>query len=526
MNSLLHQDFFSKARQIPDHYAIIEESGQQWTYAELACCAMAVKHFILQQKTSPVCQYIGIAAPVNFYSVACILGILASGNAYVPLDFHSPEERIKKVIANANPELIFVDRGLMSRMPYLSANTCQLALLGADTGSGSLPGNLITWDRILTCKNAERSARRILPDDPAYVLHTSGSTGTPKGIVLSHRNATAFVCWMHKTFQPSLNDRIMSRAPLNFDLSVWDIFNSLKSGAALICFDWLKPCSREQRHQNYVQLMAQKKTNFLYTTPSTLIALINYGNLLKHSKQLALKTIMYAGEPFPLPYLHKLKEALPETDIANIYGPTETNIITCHWVTDRDLKNQHIPLGKEVDNTEILVVNPQDNRRCAAGEVGELWCRGDTVTLGYLNQPEKTAECRVPSPFHPHPAWFWKTGDLGYRDEQGILHYCGRRDNQIKIKGLRAELGEIESALYHHPAIKQCAVVLNENHGADKTLCCFFSSEEPIVPFGALQAFLKQRLPSAFIPDQYIHCPELPETSTGKIDRVSLINRL
>ena len=525
MNTLLHQDFFSRARQTPEHCAIIEENGQQWTYYELACCATIIKHFILQQQTSLECHYIGIAAPVNFYSIACILGILASGNAYVPLDFHSPEERINKVVDNASPDLIFMDSGLLSRMSYLSANK-QLALLGSDTGSEHLPANLISWNQVLASKKTERPVRQILPDDPAYVLHTSGSTGMPKGIVLSHRNATTFVSWMHKTFQPSLNDRVMSRAPLNFDLSVWDIFNSLKSGATLICFDWLKPRSREQRHREYVQRMILEKARFLYTTPSTLIALINHGELLEHSKQLALKTIMYAGEPFPLPYLHKLKEALPETGIANIYGPTETNIITCHWVTDCDLKSQHIPLGKEVDNTEILVVDLQGKRRCAPGEIGELWCRGDTVTLGYLGQPEKNAECRVLSPFHPYPAWFWKTGDQGYRDEQGILHYCGRRDNQMKIKGLRAELGDIESALYHHPAIRQCAVVLNENHGADKKLCCFFSSEEPTIPFGALQNFLKQRLPSAFIPDQYIHCPELPETSTGKIDRVSLINQL
>jgi non-ribosomal peptide synthetase component F len=153
---------------------------------------------------------------------------------------------------------------------------------------------------------------------------------------------------------------------------------------------------------------------------------------------------MYAGEPFPVPQLKKLMDLLPQTKFANIYGPTETNIITYYWIDPIVEGQTTIPLGEVVDDTEILVVSDDAKRVCEPNELGELWCRGGTVTLGYMGMPEKTKELLVQSPFHPYPCTFCRTGDFGFRDGKGMLHYRGRKDHMIKVKGYRIELGEIE----------------------------------------------------------------------------------
>lgn len=212
-------------------------------------------------------------------------------------------------------------------------------------------------------------------NDLAYVLHSSGSTGVPKGIMLTHRNARAFVDWMQKEFQVTEKDVVMSRAPLKFDLSVFDIFNTLKVGAKLVCYDWRVRREGAQKHLDYVKLIERTEATFLYTTPSTFITLMNHGQLgVNHN---ALRTIMYAGEPFPIPQIRQLKDLLTNTNIANIYGPTETNIITYYWINNLPDECQTIPLGKVVDDTEILIVCPEEERVCEPEELGEIWCRGD-----------------------------------------------------------------------------------------------------------------------------------------------------
>jgi amino acid adenylation domain-containing protein len=358
-------------------------------------------------------------------------------------------------------------------------------------------------------------------DDLAYILHSSGSTGVPKGIMLTHRNARTFVDWMQKEFKLESDDVIMSRAPFKFDLSVFDIFNTFAAGASLVCYDWDKEREGDAKHVDYVALMEQKKATILYTTPSTFITLMNRGGL--REAHLKLREIMYAGEPFPTPLLRRLQEALPHTRIANIYGPTETNIITYYWVDELPDDDSPVPLGYVVEDTEIIVVNDKADRICEAGEVGELWCRGGTVTLGYLGLDDKTKASLVRSPFHVYPAYFWRTGDYGLRDKQGLLHYRGRKDHMVKVKGFRIELGEIESRLAKLPDLDEFVVVAVPDEKYGNRLYCYY------VPL-AMQAiddqtiidFLRSSVPEYMIPYHFIKRTVLPKTSSGKIDRVLL----
>jgi acyl-coenzyme A synthetase/AMP-(fatty) acid ligase len=236
---------------------------------------------------------------------------------------------------------------------------------------------------------------------------------------------------------------------------------------------------------------------------------------------------MYAGEPFPVPQLGELMAALPGVKVANIYGPTETNIITCFWVEELDLAWRSVPLGRVVEGSEILVVSEDGARICAEGEVGELWCRGNTVTLGYLGNAEQTSRCFVQSPFHGFPAWFWRTGDYGFRDSQGLLHYRGRRDHMVKIKGYRVELGDIESRLATMEGLDEfCVVHVSKCDHESRLVCCYSTKDSQERSPEDLVAHLRSHLPAYMVPERFQFYRDLPKTSSGKISRVQLASEV
>jgi acyl-CoA synthetase (AMP-forming)/AMP-acid ligase II len=228
---------------------------------------------------------------------------------------------------------------------------------------------------------------------------------------------------------------------------------------------------------------------------------------------------MYAGEPFHPAMLARFMEVMPRTRVANIYGPTETNIVTCYWVEQPP--TVPVPIGREVDDTEIIVVD--GDRRCAPGEVGEIWVRGGTVCIGYLGQPALTAARLVASPFHSFPTRFWRTGDLGTRLPDGNLAYFGRVDDMVKTRGYRVEIGDVEAALASAPEVSQ-AVVLHAPHpkyGATLHAFVLLVEGARAAP-PELLAYAGQRLPTYMVPVDLHILDRFPHTSTGKVDRQQL----
>lgn len=511
--ALLHEPVLAAMAAYPERAAIVAEDGRTRTYRELECDVRAWASTLAHLKPAPSQNpFVGILAPVAADSIAAVLGTLCAGCAYVPLDEHAPADRLRGIIDSTELDVLFADPAYLARYPELAEAPSIRQILHTNTIPDAAPDTGI-------------APRPILADDLAYVLHSSGSTGVPKGIMLTHRNARTFTDWMQKEFRIVDGDVVMSRAPFKFDLSVFDIFNSLSAGAKLVTFDWVRTRDTDERHRDYVNLMAREQSTVLYTTPSTFLALMNRGGLAAAAPP--LRQIMYAGEPFPTAQLRRLREAVgAATRIANIYGPTETNIVTCQWVGELPDDDAPIPLGREVDDTEIIVVADESPARlCRPGEVGELWCRGGTVTLGYLGMPEKTAEHLVRSPFHRAPAYFWRTGDFGYRDEAGILHYRGRRDHMVKVRGYRVELGEIEAALAGHADLGESVVVAvpDTHNGTGSALACYYTSlADRQVTSDDVRRYLEQTVPSYMIPRSIEPRDALPTTSSGKVDRVRL----
>lgn len=525
MTFLLQDVFNETTSKYPDNVAVAMESGRSISYRAMDILSNQFAWFFMKEKkeirNNP---YIGILSSVHIDSIAAVLGCLKVGGAYVPLDEQSPIERLRYIIRSTCLDVLVVDANLYEKIFELYEESCIRRVVVLNDKFKSNMFKVSSLKEVLTCPS-EQFVVSQTPLDLAYVLHSSGSTGVPKGIMLSHRNARAFVDWMQDTFKLTAKDVVMSRAPFKFDLSVFDIFNTFKVGATLVCYDWYAPRMIEKKHFNYLELMARKKVTILYTTPSTFVCLMNRGYF--DFSQLSLRQVMYAGEPFPTTQLKKLMKLLPGVKVANIYGPTETNIITYYEIKN-DLDNDSaIPLGQAVTGTEIIIVNELGDRICDTNEVGELWCRGETVTLGYLGLPELTKNHLVESPFHKYPTKFWRTGDYGFYDQSNILHYKGRKDHMVKIKGYRIELGEIEAALSKYPFLHEYCVVLKKEAGADNKLCCIYSEiERGSVEIPKLKKLLLKYIPKYMLPTQFLKLKELPKTSSGKIDRMLLTKKI
>lgn len=526
MRYLLHDVFTDSVNRFPSRAAIVTEAGKKITYKDLNGLSNRFANLFQSLKTDiKKYPYVGLISPVHISSITAIIGALKIGCAYIPLDEYSPTERLGYIINNTNLETIAVDSNWYSKHKNLFNKPQIKNIILLNNGEViSKTKKIHLFKDVLKASNHEPPTINQVSDDLAYILHSSGSTGIPKGIMLTHRNARTFVDWMQKEFKLTQKDKVMSRAPFKFDLSVFDIFNTFKVGATLICYDWNKKRENDKKHSDYVKLIEKEKATFLYTTPSTFISLLNRGGL--GIKKNCLKNIMYAGEPFAVPQLRKLQQALPKTKIANIYGPTETNIITYYWINRiPENDNASIPLGGVVDDTEIIVVSEDQKKICAPNELGELWCRGGTVTIGYLGMEEKTKEHLVLSPFHKYPVHFWRTGDYGYKDKEGCLHYRGRKDHMVKVKGFRIEIGEIETAISSYPNLDEFVVIAKPDEKYGNRLYCYYSVlNNKKITENDLRTHLLTKIPEYMIPYRFFQMKTLPKTSSGKVDRVLLAN--
>ena len=327
-------------------------------------------------------------------------------------------------------------------------------MLHFDEGNGN-GDDLIGWSRLAEFEAARAPKVDLIETDLAYILYTSGSTGRPKGVMLSHQNALTFVEWCAEEFQVRSEDRLSNHAPLHFDLSVFDVYNTLEAGATvyLITEDLaVFPTSLA----NFIET---QKITIWYSVPSALMLLLLHGRVTAERLK-SIRILLFAGEVFPMKYLRQLAEVSPNSELYNLYGPTETNVCTYYKVERERLAGmEKLPIGIACANTDCFSVTPE-GRLTAPGEAGELYVRGPAVTNGYWADAEKTAKMVVPNHFqHNFEEKMYRTGDIVTVGEDGNYYFQGRRDSMIKSRGYRIELGEIESALLSHPGVREAAVL-------------------------------------------------------------------
>jgi amino acid adenylation domain-containing protein len=448
--------------------------------------------------------------------VAAIFGILKTGAAYVPVDPNAPASRNAYILSDCSVRVVVVEESFEARLrAELGDNGHSPHFLLLEGTGGGRPLRQ-TLDRLQAEDPAPHTETAIVaPDGLAYILYTSGSTGKPKGVMLSHRNAISYVDWCSEVFVPDENERFSSHAPFHFDLSILDLYVPIKHGATLV----LIGADIGKDPVRLAALISQKRITSWYSTPSILSLLAQYGKLQQHDYA-ALRTVLFAGEVFPIKHLRALKALLPQPRYFNLYGPTETNVCTFLEIPSHipPERTQPYPIGEVCSHLHAIVVDEQ-GQEVPAGQEGELCISGPGVMQGYWNLPERTARAFL---IDPAGRRWYKTGDIVVQDSNAAENYIylGRRDRMVKKRGYRVELGEIESALYRHPAIKEAAVVAvsDEEDGVrvKAFLSCKDAERRPSLI--ELKRFCAENLPIYMVPDVFVFWEFLPKTSTDKID--------
>jgi amino acid adenylation domain-containing protein len=454
-------------------------------------------------------------------SVQVILGALWAGAAYVPLDPRAPWRRCRAIVEDCAISALAVDGPRLSKIQPLIEGR-RVALLLADAGRGGpaedereLPSEV----RVMYLADVRDASPRELDiagaEDLAYVLYTSGSTGTPKGVVHTHRSGHAFVEWVRRVYGVRPDDVFSSHAPLHFDLSILDLYASLGSGASVRLIS-----SLESMLPPYlVKGVAEWGITIWYSVPSILTAMLEIGGLETQGFG-KVHTLLFAGEVFPTPQLRRLRRALPDVRLSNLFGPTETNVCTYYDVPGDVPEGRSIPIGRACEHLETFVIDA-DGKEVGAGVEGTLWVKGDNLMSGYWSNSGRFNGLAPDPRGRPGVAYF--TGDQVRLQEDGNYEFLGRRDHMIKVRGFRVETGEIEAVLASHPSVVEAVVVpIPDERAGNRIVSTVVSRSGQSVEPGALRSFCGEHLPSYMVPEQFEIVDSLPRTSTGKADRKML----
>lgn len=429
-------------------------------------------------------------------TILCFLGIVAAGCFYAPIDLEMPQSRIQMILASCKARLLICDESVRERAESLS-----------------FPGEVCTYEEIAVTPEDGEALGRIreasLDVDPIYVVFTSGSTGTPKGVAACHRSVMDYIEQLSEALGFDENTVFGNQAPLHLDACLKELYPTLKFGATT----YLIPKSLFLFPVKLMEFLNKHQINTICWVASAL-SMVSALGTFDTVRPEHLKTVAFGSEAFPVRQLRRWREALPEAAFTNLYGPTEGTGMCCYYHVDREFsEDERIPIGRPFPNTEILLLDENDRR----AKEGEICIRGTSVTLGYYNDRERTAESYVQNPLNvAYPEIIYRTGDIGRYNERGELVFVSRRDHQIKHMGHRIELGEIEAAISRVDGVALCGCVHDAEKG--RILAYYVGEPDP----GELMDQLKQHLPRYMLPNRAVRLVEIPRTVNGKIDRRAL----
>ncbi|WP_154586751.1 non-ribosomal peptide synthetase, partial [Burkholderia pseudomallei] len=450
-------------------------------------------------------RLVALCAERGIEMVVGLLAILKAGGAYVPLDPSHPPERLRRMLDDTNPVAVLVDDigadALASFESHVAARSPRV----------HLSRDIAQWRACSPANPStprERAARRL-----AYVIYTSGSSGEPKGVMNEHRGVVNRLWWMQQTYALDERDAVLQKTPFSFDVSVWEFFWPLMSGARLVI-------AKPEGHKDpaYLsELIDRERVTTLHFVPSMLQAFLEDEGAARGCG--SVKRVMCSGEALPPSLVKRFYRCLPDARLHNLYGPTEAAVDVTAWACDAEEGGASVPIGRPIANTRIYVLDGY-GQPVPRGVAGELYIGGVQVARGYLNRPELTRERFVDDPFVAGGR-LYKTGDLARWRTDGSLEYLGRNDFQVKIRGFRIELGEIEAQLAKVAGVRE-TVVLARDSGSpagEKRLVAYYTGNADVA---ALREQATRHLPAYMVPSAYVRLDAWPLTPNGKLDRRAL----
>jgi amino acid adenylation domain-containing protein len=521
MAYVLHQLLTESAARRPDAEAV-RLLDQTLTYAELEKLSNQLAHALVETGVVPG-DRIGIYLHKSPAAIAGIFGVMKTGACYVPVDQSAPGLRVLDIARQCNLRALITSSSLYQKLGATFRDECPIAAIFFvdKVPDAALPAPAFTFADSLANYPTEAPAVEVIDQDLAYILFTSGSTGTPKGVMLSHLNALTFVNWGAETFGITAQDRFSNHAPFNFDLSVFDIFVAIKTGAAIS----LVPERLSVFPVQLSSFIQNQKITVWYSVPMVLALLQSRGQLDQRDLS-SLRWVLFAGEVFPTKHLRALMEKLPHPRYANLYGPTETNVCAFYEVEPLSLEQTApIPIGKACANTELIAINAEGKKVTGPGEEGLLYARGSTVMQGYYGRPAESEACFIRNPFAVgREERLYCTGDWVTLDEKGNFLFVGRKDHMIKTRGYRVELGEIEAVMVAHPAVDEAVALAIPDDAIGNTIrAIVIISNSSSLTSTELKRHCAEKLPPYMVPEQVEFRDTLPRTGNGKIDRQELL---
>ena len=489
-----------KARRFPDKTGISDDK-RSLTFSEWVDEAENIGSQLIESTGGAMRNPILVFVDRKIETLVGFMGVVESGNFYVPIDCKMPYERVKLISNVCNPiAAVTISDNDNKTLDQIEFTGVRLSYAEAKHAT----------------KNHEALAKvrqNIIDLDPVYSIFTSGSTGVPKGVLISHRGMMDFGDFLVEQFGITDEDVVANQAPFYFDCSVKDIGICLRSGATLNiipkkCFAFPKLL---------VQFLNERKVTCLFWATSAVILVANTG-ILDEKKPLYLKHVSFGGEAMPAKQLNCWRRNMPDVQYINVYGPTEVTVDCTYYVVDREFTDgEYVPIGNNIPNKQVLVLN-DDDKLAEVGEVGEICCRGTGVSMGYYNNREKTDSVFVQNPLHNlYNDIIYRTGDLGRWTERGELEFVSRKDFQVKHKGNRIELGEIEVAVNSIDGVTNAACIFDQPN--DKIVLYYTTSD------GAERDIInlvKERIPVYMFPEVVFYLPQMPYNLNGKIDRIEL----
>lgn len=442
--------------------------------------------------------------PKSGKCIASFMGAMYSGNPYVPVAYDMPPNRIQKIVDSLEGRgHIITDENGMNIVNELDVpNTMHVHLYDEISTADH------NTDAVYKCLS------KVIDTDPIYIMFTSGSTGEPKGVTVAHRGVVDYALWVKRTFGIDENSKLGNQAPFYFDNSIFDIYSMLLCGAHM----YIIPETLFMFPSKLPEFIRDNELTVIFWVPTVMINVANSG-VLSEIEMPTLKTVAFCGEVMPNTQLNIWRKNHPNAVYANLYGPTEISDVCTYYIVDREFKDSDpLPIGRACENMRIIILN-SENKLAKPGEQGELCVIGTGVSLGYWNKKDITDKVFVQNPANPfYEEKIYRTGDLAYITEEGLIMYDGRMDNQVKVKGNRIELGEIECAAMCVDGVKGACAVFD---APNEQIVLFVESCHALV----LRKFnneLKQYIPKYMLPSKLVVMDAFPHTANDKIDRVTL----